>query len=115
MSDWLASEGAVTWEFMELHNSGYRGVFQGLEAKDLRKLLGMKRRAPLDRMDAVPLTLNARWAPVGLNGGVTLIPVILVEATCVASPHRGRGSADNHVTARPTFPESDDASSRVTM
>jgi hypothetical protein len=75
----------------------------GLEAKDLRKLLGMKRGTPLDVMDAIPLALNARWAPVGVNGGVTLVPEILVEAQCVATLYRGGGSAENQVTARPAL------------
>jgi hypothetical protein len=44
----------------------------------------------------------AGWAPGGVDGGVTLIREILVEA-CVATPYRGRGSAGNPGTARPAF------------
>jgi len=54
----LASEGSTPYDHRKYHNSGYRGGCQGMEAKDLRKQMGMKRGTPLDRMDAVPLTIN---------------------------------------------------------
>jgi prophage antirepressor-like protein len=55
----LASDNASPKDYQEWHNAGYRGQFDGREAKDLRQLLGIKgRETPLDHMDRVVLSAN---------------------------------------------------------
>jgi len=54
----LAEEGAIPRDYQAWHDAAYRGEFQGLTARELRTSLGMARGTPLDRMDAVPLSIN---------------------------------------------------------